>query len=362
MTAMNKSPVMILAGGTGGHIFPGLAVANELRVRDVPVIWIGSDGGMETRLVPQHQIAIETIAVRGLRGKGIMGLLSAPFVILRSVFQAIGKVRKHQPRAVLSFGGFAAGPAGLAAWLLRKPLIVHEANRAPGFTNRVLAKVADRVLCGFPDSFVDVPNDVVGNPVRPEIAGIATPEQRLQNRSGPIRLLVLGGSQGARAINAAVPNVVASMRGNIEFDIRHQCGEKLLGDARQSYESAGVNASVEAFIQNMAEAYAWADIVIGRAGALTIAELCAAGVGSILIPFPGAVDDHQARNAQYLKECGAGDWLRQTETLEHDLKQLLGEFCEDRSFLVQLAVAARKAALPDATKDVADIVLSEAQA
>ena len=362
MSAMNNSPVMILAGGTGGHIFPGLAVANELRGRDVPVIWIGSDGGMETRLVPQHHISIETIAVRGLRGKGIMGLISAPFVILRSVFQAIGKVRKHRPRAVLSFGGFAAGPAGLAAWVLRKPLIVHEANRAPGFTNRVLAKVADRVLCGFPDSFADVPNDVVGNPVRAEIAAIAAPENRLQNRSGPIRLLVLGGSQGARAINTAVPKVVATMRGDIEFDIRHQCGEKLLGDAKKSYETAGVNASVEAFIQNMAEAYAWADIVIGRAGALTIAELCAAGVGSILIPFPGAVDDHQARNAQYLKECGAGDWLRQTETLDHDLQQLLGEFCRKRTFLLQLAVAARKAALPNAAKVVTDIVLSEAQA
>lgn len=362
MSAMNNSPVMILAGGTGGHIFPGLAVANELRDRDVPVIWIGSDGGMETRLVPQHQIAIETIAVRGLRGKGIMGLISAPFVILRSVLQAVGKVRKHQPRAVLSFGGFAAGPAGLAAWFMRKPLIVHEANRAPGFTNRVLAKVADRVLCGFPDSFSDVPNDVVGNPVRPEIAAIASPEHRLKNRLGVIRLLVLGGSQGARAINAAVPKVVASMKGKVEFEIRHQCGEKLLADAKKSYESASVNVSVEAFIQDMAEAYSWADIVIGRAGALTIAELCAAGIGSILIPFPGAVDDHQARNAQYLKECGAGDWLRQTESLEHDLKQLLGEFCADRKFLMQLAIAARKAALPDATKDVADIVLSEAQA
>lgn len=362
MSKINTAPVMILAGGTGGHIFPGLAVANELRVRDVPVIWVGSDGGMETRLVPQHQIVIETIAVRGLRGKGIMGLLSAPFVILRSVLQAISKVRKHSPRAVLSFGGFAAGPAGLAAWLLRKPLIVHEANRAPGFTNRVLAKVADRVLCGFPDSFTNVPNDVVGNPVRPEIAAIAAPEQRLANRAGAIRLLVLGGSQGARAINTAVPNVVASMRGKVDFEIRHQCGEKLLADARKAYESANVTASVEAFIQNMAEAYGWADIVIGRAGALTIAELCAAGVGSILIPFPGAVDDHQARNAQYLKECGAGDWLRQTETLEHDLQQLLGEFCQDRKFLMQLAVAARKAALPHATKVVADIVLSEALA
>jgi len=362
MNVASAAPVMILAGGTGGHIFPGLAVANELRARSVPVIWIGSDGGMETRLVPQHGIAIETIAVRGLRGKGVMGLLSAPFVILRSVFQAIGKVRKHQPRAVLSFGGFAAGPAGLAAWLLRKPLLVHEANRAPGFTNRVLAKVADRVLCGFPDSFRNLPNTVVGNPVRPEIAALQSPQQRLANRTGAVRLLVLGGSQGARAINAAVPKVLASMKGKIDFEIRHQCGEKLLADAKKSYETSGVDASVEAFIQNMAEAYGWADIVIGRAGALTIAELCAAGVGSILIPFPGAVDDHQARNAQYLKECGAGDWLRQTETLEHDLQQLLSEFCEDRKFLMQLAVAARKASLPNATKDVADIVLLEAKA
>ena len=362
MNSVSTAPVMILAGGTGGHIFPGLAVANELLARGVPVIWLGSDGGMETRLVPQHRIAIETIAVRGLRGKGLMGMLSAPFVIVRSVFQAVGKVNKHKPRAVLSFGGFAAGPAGIAAWFTRTPLIVHEANRAPGFTNRVLAKVADHVLCGFPDSFSNVPNAVVGNPVRPEIAALPAPEQRLANRSGSIRLLVLGGSQGARAINSTVPKVVGSLQAFIKFEIRHQCGEKLLDDAKQSYAASGVSATIEAFIQDMASAYGWADIVIGRAGALTIAELCAAGVGSILIPFPGAVDDHQARNAQYLKECGAGDWLRQTETLEHDLKQLLREFCEDRGFLMQLAIAARKAALPDATKDVADIVLSEALA
>ncbi len=362
MSSINTAPVMILAGGTGGHIFPGLAVANELRARSVPVIWLGSDGGMETRLVPQHNIAIETIAVRGLRGKGVMGLINAPYVIVRSVFQAIGKVRQHNPRAVLSFGGFAAGPAGIAAWLLRKPLLVHEANRAPGFTNRVLAKVADRVLCGFPDSFKNIPSDVVGNPVRSEIAAIHAPEQRLAGRTGAIRLLVLGGSQGARAINTAVPKVIAAMKGKVAFEVRHQCGEKMLADAKKSYEDAGVPASVEAFIQDMAAAYGWADLVIGRAGALTVAELCAAGVGSILIPFPGAVDDHQASNAQYLKECGAGNWLRQTETLEHDLQQLLGEFCEDRNFLLQLAISARKAALPNATKDVADIVLSEAHA
>jgi UDP-N-acetylglucosamine--N-acetylmuramyl-(pentapeptide) pyrophosphoryl-undecaprenol N-acetylglucosamine transferase len=359
MNAALSAPVMICAGGTGGHIFPGLAVAAELKVRQVPVIWLGSEGGMETRLVPQRQIAIETIAVKGLRGKGVLGLLKAPFVIIRSVLQAIAKVRKHQPRAVISFGGFAAGPAGIAAWLLRKPLFVHEANRAPGMTNRVLAKFSHRVLCGFPDSFGKVVNDVVGNPVRPEIAAIAAPEDRLSSRAGAIRLLVLGGSQGARAINSSVPKVIAALKGNIDFVVRHQCGEKLLDDAKKAYADAKVDAQVEAFIQDMAAAYAWADIVIGRAGALTIAELCAAGVGSILIPFPGAVDDHQARNAQYLKECGAGDWLRQSDTLEKDLKILLADFCGNRSQLLHLATAARKAALPDATKDVVDIVLSE---
>jgi UDP-N-acetylglucosamine--N-acetylmuramyl-(pentapeptide) pyrophosphoryl-undecaprenol N-acetylglucosamine transferase len=359
MNAALSAPVMICAGGTGGHIFPGLAVATELKARQVPVIWLGSEGGMETRLVPQRDIAIETIAVKGLRGKGVLGLLKAPFVIIRSVLQAIAKVRKHKPRAVISFGGFAAGPAGIAAWLLRKPLFVHEANRAPGMTNRVLAKFARRVLCGFPDSFGKVRNDVVGNPVRPEIAAIAAPAERLSTRSGAIHVLVLGGSQGARAINSTVPKVIAALKGQVDFVVRHQCGEKLLDDAKQAYADAKVEAQVEAFIQDMAAAYAWADIVIGRAGALTIAELCAAGVGSILIPFPGAVDDHQARNAQYLKECGAGDWLRQTDTLEKDLKILLADFCSDRSRLLRLATAARKAALPDATKDVVDIVLSE---
>jgi UDP-N-acetylglucosamine--N-acetylmuramyl-(pentapeptide) pyrophosphoryl-undecaprenol N-acetylglucosamine transferase len=362
MSSSISAPVMICAGGTGGHIFPGLAVAAALIAREVPVIWLGSDGGMETRLVPQRNIAIETIAVKGLRGKGILGLLKAPFVITRALFQAIGKVRQHKPRAVLSFGGFAAGPAGLASWLLRTPLVVHEANRAPGFTNRVLAKFARRVLCGFPDSFKNVANDVVGNPVRPEISAIAAPTERLANRAGAIRLLVLGGSQGARAINSAVPNVIAALKNDIAFEVRHQCGEKLLDDAKTAYANAGVSANVEAFIQDMAAAYAWADIVIGRAGALTIAELCAAGVGSILIPFPGAVDDHQARNAQYLKECGAGDWLRQSERLEKDLQILLHDACKDRAHLLRLAIAARKAALPLATQDVVDIVLSESGA
>ncbi len=362
LAATLESPVMILAGGTGGHIFPGLAVARALRDRHVPVLWLGADGGMETRLVRANQFPIETIAVRGLRGKGLVSTVGAPFVIARSVLQAIGVLRRAKPRAVISFGGYAAGPGGLAAWLLRRPLIVHEQNRAPGLTNRVLARLARRVLCGFPGSFAGVPNETVGNPVRPEIAALPPPAERFADRSGPIRLLVLGGSQGARAINATVPHAISQLQSTHRFEIRHQCGDKLLDEARRAYGEAGVSASIEAFITDMAAAYGWADLVIGRAGALTVAELCAAGVGSILIPFPGAVDDHQARNAQFLAEAGGGSWMRQDGKLDDALRERLNTLAGDRAQLLALATAARKAAFPNAAKAVADIALQEARA
>ena len=358
---MNAAPVMILAGGTGGHIFPGLAVARALRERQVPVLWLGAANGMETRLVPLDGFEIRTIAVRGLRGKGIMSVLAAPFVILRSVWQAIAAVRAARPRALVSFGGFAAGPGGVAAWLLRKPLIVHEQNRAPGMTNRILARLARRVLCGFPDSFPGVANETVGNPVRPEIAALPAPAARFEGRSCSGRLLVLGGSQGARALNAAVPKVLAALRGCVEFDVRHQCGEKMLADARNAYAEAQVPARVEAFITDMAEAYGWADLVIGRAGALTIAEVCAAGVGAILVPFPGAVDDHQARNAEFLAERGGGVWMRQDANLEAGLRAQLELIGGDRKRLLALAEAARAAAFPNAAARVADVVLQESR-
>ncbi len=326
----------------------------------MPVLWLGANGGMETRLVPANDFPIDTIAVRGLRGKGVLSALGAPLVLLRSLWQAFAVVRRRQPRAVVSFGGFAAGPGGLAAWLLRRPLIVHEQNRAPGMTNRVLAKLARRVLCGFPDSFPGVANEVVGNPVRPEIEALSPPAERFAGRDGAIRLLVLGGSQGARALNATVPKVIAALRPAIAFDVRHQCGEKMLDEARACYAAAGVGASVEAFITDMAAAYGWADLVIGRAGALTIAELCAAGVGSVLVPFPGAVDDHQARNAEYLSERGGGIWLRQNDQLERELGEHLRRLAGDRATLLSLAVAARAAAFPRAADAVADIVMQEA--
>ena len=357
-----RAPVLILAGGTGGHIFPGLAVARALRGRNVPVVWLGSSGGMETRLVPAQGIAIHTIAVRGLRGKGVLALLGAPFALLRAIAQALSVVRRVRPGAVLSFGGFAAGPGGVAAWLLRRPLLVHEQNRAPGLTNRVLARLARRVLCGFPGSFKNGVSEVVGNPVRPEIAALPPPEQRLACHSETLRVLVLGGSQGARALNSAVPQAIAELRKQHAVEVRHQCGEALLAEATRAYEAAGVPASVEAFIQDMASAYAWADVVIGRAGASTISELCAAGVGAILVPFPNAVDDHQARNAEFFKEAGAGDWLRQSDTLAAGLLERLRPLAGNRKQLLAMAQAARAAALPQAAETVAEIVMTEARA
>ncbi len=351
---------MILAGGTGGHIFPGIAVARALRDRQVPVVWLGSAGGMETRLVPAHGIAIDTLRIGGLRGKGALALLAAPFRLVRALFDALAILRRQRPRSVLSMGGFAAGPGGIAAWLLRRPLIVHEANRAPGFTNRVLAKIARRVLCGFPDSFRHG-GETVGNPVRAEVAALPPPAQRFAGRDGALRLLVLGGSQGARALNNAVPKALAAYS-EIQIDVRHQSGANLRAEAESAYAEAGVKASIEPFIEDMAAAYGWADLVVCRAGALTLAELCAAGVGALLVPFPLAVDDHQTRNAEYLVARGAARLLPQGDELVLRLCAALRELAPNRAALLAMAEAARAAALTDATARVADICIEEARA
>jgi UDP-N-acetylglucosamine--N-acetylmuramyl-(pentapeptide) pyrophosphoryl-undecaprenol N-acetylglucosamine transferase len=351
--------VMILAGGTGGHIFPGLAVARALRARGADVTWLGADGQMETRLVPQHDIAIDTIAVKGLRGKGIATLVGAPIRVLNAVRAAARVVTQRRPRAVISFGGYAAGPGGVAAKLAGVPLLVHEQNRAPGFTNRVLARVARRVLTGFPQTFkASVIEEVVGNPVRDEIASVQAPQLRMGRGNHRMRLLVLGGSQGARALNAAVPKALQAL-GDASIEVRHQCGEKMRADAEAAYAQAGIAASVEPFIADMAAAYAWADIVVCRAGALTLAELCAAGVGSVLVPFPQAVDDHQTRNAEYLVERGAAVLLPQNDALADRLRDVLRTLRADAGKRMKMAEAARSIARPDAAARVADIVLEE---
>ena len=357
VTSSTMRPVMILAGGTGGHIFPGLAVTRELLDRGVPVTWLGAEGGMETRLVPQHGIEIDTIAVRGLRGKGVITLLGAPLKIMGAVRAAAAVLRKRRPGVVISFGGYAAGPGGLAARLAGIPLVVHEQNRAPGMTNRVLAKFAAKVLTGFPDTFAN--EEVVGNPVRAEIAAVAGPEHRFAGRQGPLRVLVLGGSQGARALNESVPPALAGLHGRIDgFEVRHQCGEKQVDSAARAYADAAVEASIEPFIADMAGAYGWADVVVCRAGALTLAELCAVGVGSVLVPFPQAVDDHQTRNAEYLVDRGAAQLLPQGSD-SRDLAQRLSatlEILGERVDLLRMAQDARALARPDAAARVAGIV------
>lgn len=353
-------PVMILAGGTGGHIFPGLAVAHALRARGVPVTWLGADGAMETRLVPGHDIPLDTLPVRGVRGKGLATVLLAPFKLAGAVRRAVALMRQRNPRAVVSFGGYAAGPGGLAARMTRAPLLVHEQNRAPGITNRVLARVAHRVLTGFPDTFAGRREEWVGNPVRAEIAAVETPEARFAGRTGPLRILVIGGSQGARALNAAVPQAVAALRGVVAFEVLHQSGETLHADAVRHYADAGVEGRVEPFIADMAQAYAWADLVVCRAGALTLAELCAVGVGSVLVPFPLAVDDHQTKNARFLCDRDAARLLPQSDALAAELTDTLRTLA-DREALLRMARAARVLARPDAAERVASAVMEVAR-
>ena len=353
-------PVLIMAGGTGGHIFPGLAVAAALRARDVPVLWLGAEGGLEARLVPAAGVELRTLPVRGLRGKGLRSLLGAPLMLVRAVFAALKLLRRVRPRSVISFGGYAAGPGGLAAFLLRLPLLVHEQNRIPGMTNRLLARLSRRVLCGFPDAFPQSAKlSVVGNPVRDSIAALAPPEQRLAGRDGALRLLVLGGSQGARALNRALPEALAAQPGR--FDVRHQCGERFADEARKAYAAAGVSASVEPFISDMAEAYGWADLVVCRAGALTIAELAAAGVAALLVPYPFAVDDHQTLNAGFLVEAGAAELIVEGEQLTARLGATLARLGE-RESLLQMARRARQLARTDSASAVAEACLAEARA
>ncbi|MFZ5637497.1 MAG: undecaprenyldiphospho-muramoylpentapeptide beta-N-acetylglucosaminyltransferase [Pseudomonadota bacterium] len=357
----NTRPVMILAGGTGGHIFPGLAVAAALRARGVPVVWLGAEGGMETRLVPQHGVEIETIGISGVRGKGLGALLRAPLRILSAIRAAAKVLARHKPRAVVSFGGFAAGPGGIAAAIAGVPLLVHEQNRAPGMTNRILARFAKRVLTGFPDAFPGR-ETVVGNPVRDAIAGIAPPRGRFEGRGDDrLHLLVLGGSQGARALNEAVPKALRQLQGAGVLT-RHQCGEKMRDEAAAAYAAAGVEASIEPFIADMAAAYAWADLVVCRAGALTIAEVCAAGVGSVLVPLPTAVDDHQTKNAQYVVQRRAGVLLKQDGDLADKLAMELRNLVLDPGKRLFMAEAARSLAKIDAAERVADAVLEEARA
>ena len=350
---MSERPILVMAGGTGGHVFPALALARMLREKSIDVVWLGTQRGLESRIVPAAGIPIEWLSVGGLRGKGFMTLLAAPFRLAKALMQALRVMSRHRPVVVVGLGGFVTGPGGVAAWLTGRPLIIHEQNAIAGFTNRCLSHVAREVLEAFPNSFGrDVKARVIGNPVREDISAVPPPSVRFASRTGVIRILVIGGSLGAARLNAVVPFALAKLAGEMTFDVRHQAGERWIEAGRQSYAAAGVRADVRPFIEDMAEAYGWADLVICRAGALTVSELAAVGVGAILVPFPAAVDDHQTHNAQYLVREGAAlliaDRALAAERLADELKQL----CVGRGKLLAMAERARQLAKPRATQEL----------
>lgn len=357
---MNR-PILIMAGGTGGHVYPALAVAAHLRERGVPLLWLGTRGGLEARLVPQAGYRLLTIAVSGLRGKSLARLLSAPFKLMLALAQSLVVIGRARPAAVLGMGGFASGPGGVAAWLLRVPLLLHEQNAIAGLTNRALAPLATRLMEAFPGAFAGRRALHTGNPVRGEIAALTPPQGRLDGRTGRLRLLVLGGSQGARALNLLMPPAMKIL-GSQAPEVWHQTGSAHLDLTRARYAQAGVAGRVEPYIERMDEAYAWADIVLCRAGAMTIAELAAAGVAAILVPFPHAADDHQSANARFLSEAGAAWMVAERDLDAPRLAELLRPLAADRASTIRMAERARALAIPDAGERVARMCLEVAYA
>ena len=360
---MSVGPILIMAGGTGGHVYPALAVAQALQSRSRDVVWLGTERGLEARVVPAAGIEIEWISIRGLRRKGLLALLLAPLQIAWALLQSLGVILRRRPAAVLGMGGFVSGPGGVAAWLTRRPLIVHEQNAAAGMTNRLLARLARVVLQAFPGSFnSSVSAETVGNPVREDIAAVPVPDERYADRQGPMRLLVLGGSQGALALNRMVPAALALLDEDVRPRVLHQCGERTLDIARAAYAEQGVEVELVPFIEDMADAYGWADLVICRAGALTIAELCAVGVPALLVPYPAAVDDHQTANARPLAEAGAAQIVAESELTPGSLATLLREWLQSRARLGERAARARALACPDALNRITEVCLEQAGA
>jgi len=357
----NQRRFLMMAGGTGGHVFPALATARALQEQGHQVYWLGASGGMEERLIGETDIPLSLIHISGLRGKGKLALLTAPFRLMRALGEAWTVLRQIRPDCVVGMGGFVTGPGGVAAWLQRRPLVIHEQNAVAGMTNRWLTRFAHTVLEAFPDSFgSQVVTRCTGNPVRKDLANLPAPEQRLEGRSGPLRVLVVGGSLGARVFNEQVPQALALLPEEDRPQVRHQCGERNREDAEQAYEKAGVSASVEPFIRDMGEAYAWADVVICRAGALTVSELCAAGIGAVLVPFPHAVDDHQTRNAEHMVKAGGAYLVPQPQLTPEVLADTLKGLASDRNKVMNMAMAARSLARPDATERVVNYCLEAA--
>lgn len=346
--------LMVMAGGTGGHIYPGLAVADALHAQGWNIVWLGAPNSMEAELVPKHGYPVAWVKFSGVRGKGLIRLLMLPFTLLRALGQSAAAILRHRPDVVLGMGGYITMPGGLMAAFLRRPLVVHEQNSIAGMSNKILAKLATKVLSGFPDVLKGT--EWAGNPVRTDIAALAAPQVRYASRSGKLNVLVVGGSLGAKALNDALPQALALLEVDARPNVVHQTGKKNFEAVQQLYAQAGVHAEVRAFIDDMPQQYAQADVVICRAGALTVAELAAAGVASVLVPFPFAVDDHQTHNARFLSERGAAILLPQKEMSADKLAQLLREL--DREKLLAMAQAARSLAKPDATQHVAQVCVA----
>ncbi|WP_263768913.1 undecaprenyldiphospho-muramoylpentapeptide beta-N-acetylglucosaminyltransferase [Propionivibrio soli] len=346
--------LLVMAGGTGGHVFPGLAVADLLRSRGWRVVWMGNPDGMEAKLVPSRGYEMSWVRFGALRGKGLLRKLLLPYALLAGFWQALREIRHIQPDVVLGMGGYITFPGGMMAVLLGRPLVVHEQNSIAGLANRVLAMVASRVVAGFPD--VLSKSRWVGNPVRPEIAQMRLPAERYGDREAegdePLHLLVLGGSLGAAAINDIVPKGLSLIPEEIRPRVVHQAGARHLETLKENYAAAGVRANCVAFIDDMAGAYEWADLVLCRAGALTVAEIAAAGVASTLVPFPHAVDDHQTSNAKFLVSAGGAFLLPQNEMTPESVS-LIRNYT--RGQLLQMAEKARALAKPDAVAEVAQV-------
>jgi UDP-N-acetylglucosamine--N-acetylmuramyl-(pentapeptide) pyrophosphoryl-undecaprenol N-acetylglucosamine transferase len=370
--------VMIMAGGTGGHVFPALAVAEGLREHGVDVVWMGTRKGLEADIVPRAGFRMEWVGISGLRGKGIVSWLLAPLRLIGALAQVLVIMLRCRPMAVLGMGGFVAGPGGLMAWLLHRPLLIHEQNAKAGLTNRLLARLADRVMEAFPRALPERCHpQVTGNPVRQAIAALAAPQQRFAGRRDALRLLVVGGSLGAQALNEVVPQMLAKLPEGIPVQVWHQAGQRNIDAARAAYGDSAdaANIRVVAFIDDMSAAYAWADLVLCRSGALTVAELAAAGVAAILVPYPYAVDDHQTANARWLSEAGAALVIAQAQLTPKWLADCLAtlwtvaadDVCDvadmapERRRLLTMAVRARAIAHADATQQVVTACLEVAR-
>ncbi|MCF7355123.1 undecaprenyldiphospho-muramoylpentapeptide beta-N-acetylglucosaminyltransferase [Vibrio sp. CK2-1] len=347
--------LLVMAGGTGGHVFPGLAVAKKLQQQGWEIRWLGTPDRMEADLVPKHGIEIDFIHVKGLRGQGLAKLIKAPFQIVNAIMQAKKHIKAWQPDVVLGMGGYVSGPGGVAAWMSGIPVVLHEQNAVAGLTNQWLSKIAKRVMQAFPGAFPNA--EVVGNPVRQDVVEIAEPQQRLEQRDGPIRILVMGGSQGARILNTTLPPVMKAL--GDDYEIRHQAGKGQLQMVEGLYQENQVNnAQVTEFIDDVAQAYEWADLLVCRSGALTVSEVSAAGVGAIFIPFMHK-DRQQALNADHLVQCGAALMIEQPDLTEQVLMEQIQQL--DRTQLLAMAEKARAAAITDADTRVAEAIIAVSQ-